>query len=273
MWWKSIFQRFSPPKIPLSPITEKNKTRIFKECFDLSLAPIRRTDLSFSLSVRTSSIPGSNKGVFLSGCAKKGTILALYPGIYYPPLPICAVGSADGSFSNSVSDVRHMGQTNEYIIHLNQSGGYLDGKDIEKHTTNPFAVAQMVNHPSPSFHPNVISFDFHWEDVYNLCSSSGRLDQKNLIQSYSEYLNILPNRFGSGPWYVDSSTDEVILINDGSGGGEAGPPCHLAGLAYMALEDIQDGVELFFDYKYPSHARPSWYHVPNFTPKLSDDLD
>jgi hypothetical protein len=260
MWWKSISQRFSPPKIPLSPLTEKNKTRVFKECFDMSLSPFTKTELSFSLSVQTSSIPGSNYGVVLSGFAKKGTILALYPGIYYPPLPICAVGSADGNFSNSVSDVRHMWQTNEYIIHLNLSGGYLDGKDI-KNQINPFAVAQMVNHPSPSFHPNVISLDFHWEDVYNLCS--GQLANKNIFQSYSQYVSLLPNQFGNGPWYVDSSTDEVIMINDG-----AGPPCHLAGLAYMALEDIQDGVELFFDYRYPVNARPSWYHVPKYTPSL-----
>lgn len=217
---------------------------------------------SFSLSVQTSSIPGSNNGVVLSGYAKKGTILALYPGLYYPPLPLCAVGNADGNYCYSATDMRQMWQTNAYLIHLNQLGGYLDGKDFDKQS-NPFAVAQMVNHPSPSFHPNVISLDFRWEDVYNLCSE--RLGNKNLFQSYSQYLQLLPNRFGSGPWYVDSSTDEVVMIGD-----ERGPPCHLAGLAYMALEDIQDGVELFFDYRYPAHARPSWYHVPKYTPSLSD---
>jgi hypothetical protein len=257
MWLEEVLKRFSWKKI--APVLhDKNKARIFRECLQLSLSSpsLHQIKPSFSLHVQTSSIPGSNQGVFISGSVAKGTIVALYPGFYYPPLPVCAIGSVDGEISLPVTDLKHRLEdgTNEYIIHLNNSGGYLDGSPhltltvppIDHVPHNPYAVAHMVNHPSPSNHPNVISLDFLWRDVYAHCLSSQltRGSDPLPIPSFEEYSKIVPNRFGSGPWYVDSSTGEVIMINDGS------IPCHLAGLAYMALEDLQDGDELFFDYRY-----------------------
>jgi hypothetical protein len=269
MWLRKVLGQFSLKNNP--PILhDKNRARIFSECFQLSLcaSEAQKINPSFSLRIQTSSIPGSNQGVFLSGSVKKGTIVALYPGLYYPPLPVCAIGSIDGEISLPVTDLKQRIEdgTSEYIIHLNNSGGYLDGNpllafDVSDTNTpppNPYAVAHMVNHPSPSFHPNVISLDFLWRDLYTHCAPQ-------LSSSFEEYSKIVPNRFGSGPWYVDSSTGEVMMINDGT------IPCHLAGLAYMALEDIDDSQELFFDYRYPTNARPEWYQVPKFIPPVPID--
>lgn len=251
-----------PTNIPV--INQHNKGRIYSECYRLALTPyFPQYQPNFSLITRPSLIPNSNNGVFVQGSVKRGTILSLYPGLYYPALPLCAIHNAIGESSLSLINIDYLSSNNEYIINLNHSGGYLDGKDIDKTvpTKNPYAIAHMVNHPSSKYYPNVISLDFLWKDVYEMCYHGN----KNEFHSFNEFSKHVPNCFANGPWYVDSTTNEIIMINDGT------VPCHLAGLAYMALEDIHDGSELYFDYKYPASCRPDWYETPKYSPPIPFD--
>ena len=273
------------------PILNNN---FYKQCFNLSITHLTTAQsslisssfqslkLPFQLKIQTSSIPNSNNGVFLDGYATKGSVIGLYSGIYYPPLPIHTVCSIDGDIIHSATPIRQMWEDNVYNIHLNENGGYMNGFEAEKtifhgingRPMNPYAVGQYINHPSPSNHPNVISIDFLWKDVYNICYSNNENNENkenngnnddNLFNStsstsevsfsFDDYCKIIPNILGTGPWYLNSNGETVMIEDEITNHS-------LAGLAFITLEDITNGSELFFDYKlHPSH-RPHWYHVP-----------
>lgn len=193
----------------------------------------------------------------MSGNVTKGTVVALYPGVYYPPVPVYAIGAPDGSYCQTASLVRHMWDDNVYCINLIDVGGYVDGHIVgDKHKSlssslSGFSVGQMINHPSKAHSPNVTTFEFLWSDVYEAAEVK---TADNL--SLAEFLALVPNRMGEGPWFVDPSTNEVVKIGEGS------VQPKLAGLAMVALDDIADGSELFFNYKLGPKDRPDWYHDP-----------
>ena len=236
-------------------ITAATRQAMLQNIFHMNFDPPHKLHkaFKFTLDVRESSIRNANKGVFVRGHVTKGDVVALYPGVYYPPVPVYAVGAADGSYCETACLARHMWDDSMYCIDLSDIGGYIDGKNIteEFSSLSSFAVGQMINHPNPLQHPNVTPFDFHWEDVYN-----ARNIDNNYDITLEEYLGKVPVKLGRGPWFIDPITHEVVNIGEGSS------DIQLPGLAMVAKEDICDGSELFLDYKLPPSNRPLWYHEP-----------
>lgn len=59
------------------------------------------------------------------------------------------------------------------------------------------------------------------------------------------------NPMGSGIWFYDPWTAQAVDLY---------PDCApRAGLAAVATRDIEEGEELFMDYKYHPNNRPAWY--------------
>lgn len=194
-------------------------------------------------------------GVFVRGVIKKGEVVALYPGIYYPPLPLYALGVTDGSCGESANLVRHMWEDNVYCINLPDIGGYIDGDlDNKKsmiESPSPYAVGHKINHPDKFNIPNVSTFEFLWRDAFDCGKGCGGM-------SFDTFLSFSPNKMGVGPWFVDPTTHEVITIENAP----TKPP--LPGLALIALENIEDGKELFLDYQLGPKNRPVWYYEPTY---------
>lgn len=56
---------------------------------------------------------------------------------------------------------------------------------------------------------------------------------------------------GEGVWFCDPWTSEAVMLS---------PQCApLAGLAAVATRDIEEGEELYMDYKYHPNHHPVWY--------------
>jgi hypothetical protein len=199
-------------------------------------------------------------GVFVSGDVSKGDVVCFYPGTYYPPPPLYALGVADGSYCQTANIVRHMWEHNVYCINLNDMGGYIDGfleKEKSKFASlSPYAVGQKINHPDKHNSPNVSTFEFLWRDVF---ASREGCDELCL----EEFLSHVPVKMGEGPWFIDPSTQEVVTIEN------APTNPALPGLALVALEDLEDGRELFLDYELKPEDMPDWYHVPETKKELS----
>jgi hypothetical protein len=58
------------------------------------------------VSVQPSSIPCAGKGLFVTQEIDSHTVVALYPGAYVPPLPLCALGAANGEVSLKPGEAR-----------------------------------------------------------------------------------------------------------------------------------------------------------------------
>jgi hypothetical protein len=212
----------------------------------------------FKVDVRRSNVPNSGDGVFVrGGNVRAGQPVCLYAGSYYPPPPPYSLIASDGSTVTPLSLQKHKHEKNQYLLHCNSIGGYLDGKDtIGMKDSFPFAVAQFVNHPPDGMQPNVCAVDFYWKHALELfCndshSSYSATSVSKDINLLSELANQL-NPIGGGPWYFDPGVEEIVELSP-----NASP---LVAAAFVALTDIKDGDELFFDYRYgPKEGHPPWY--------------
>lgn len=165
-------------------------------------------DKRFHLDVRKSSIPNAGYGVFCErGSISKHSLVCLYPGQYYPPLPAWCVASVDGDttaysanyFDNMI--VQQERSTSVYQIHCNNSGGHIDAARNGQLLVYPsHAVGHLINHPSKPLRPNVSSCDFLWDKIFDhfidCCSAGHReawqlqdLIQSRLIDNDDDYPN------------------------------------------------------------------------------------
>jgi len=211
----------------------------------------------FSLRVADSSLPGAGLGVYAgasaSGSISAGTVVALYPGVYVPLVPLHARAAARGE---AVMDVLHMArlwgpgaldsilcdmsfeEASSYWLILEEHSGLMDGFLPEKRVggrgcMGPFAVGHLVNHPPKGVAPNVAWHEFVWEE---------------------DALPLAANRLHRGLWYMDPATMEPVDMP--SEDGEVRLP--LPGVAIVALRELAEGEELFMDYKL-SKPHPPWY--------------
>merc|ERR1712129_376946 len=98
---------------------------------------------------------------------------------------------------------------------------------------SPFAVGQLVNHPSRGTAPNVDWQEFLWEDR----------DEEVRV-----------NRLHSGLWYLDPVTMEPV--NMPAQGSAVRIP--VPGIAIVALRDLEPGEELYMNYRF-NPPYPAWY--------------
>ena len=184
----------------------------------------------------------------------KGVVISLYPGHYIPPKPVTSL-SLDGnphpiidSIINHNIDDDSILEVNAYSIHCCYYGGNIDANYGQ---SSSISLAHLVNHPPLKQKPNVINYEFCWNDLYN-----NNDDNNNVIIKQ----NI--NRIGyKDVWYIDPITNETISLN---------PKTYhhhhhsnnIIGMCYITTNTIEQDEEIFFDYKYePDVANKlKWYH-------------
>jgi len=215
----------------------------FVEFFNMS-------KMKFDLVIKSSSVTNAGFGVFLKGFASKGTIVSFYPGFYVPPLPVAAVLSSSGDFPIK-PDMINSNHRSQYEICCNSIGGTLDSTEyFVKTRLDQYCHADLVNHPPLKVKPNVTPIDFLWsrliDDIDSYLDDQGR----TALLTYSTSTNSLHR----GLWYVDGGTFDPVYVPS------EGVPC--GGIALVTTTDIEDGEELFMDYRYdPSDPElPEWYH-------------
>lgn len=198
---------------------------------------------SFSLEVRKSTIINAGYGVICKGFIPENSLVALYPGKYYPQAPVYAVMNSAGDHLVQSEFLRQLNETmdSSYQIHCNHHGGFIDGKSAV--CLNSYCVGHLINHPPPQLYPNVRPVDFVWNDLTNAS------DEKSDDMIYGRLINPI----GHGVWYIDPTTNDIVHLTNYS------EP--LVGLALLATRDINDEEELLLNYNYDKYtATPSWYH-------------
>lgn len=220
----------------------------------------------FMISRQASRIAGGGDGLFLTGTASRGDVVALYPGRYYPPPPLWAV-SCDGpgvitcpplqgdtgSFDAAIGD-------NSYCMHVFPHGGFLDARDCHRFAAwHPFALGHLANHPEAGKLPNVAAVAFLWRDV-------AEVQDQSLRAGAHQYLHPVPNEIKAGFWFLDPATGDAVSLSPTV-------PTHaelLCGCALVALDDLEgggteggssgSGIEITLDYALQPPF-PPWYRA------------
>ncbi|KAF0694349.1 Aste57867_14760 [Aphanomyces stellatus] len=178
-----------------------------------------RQELGYSLSVRDSTIPGAGRGLFLDGHAPAGTAIAFYPGTVYLS-------------EHYRKKYLHVVSNNPFA-RARFDGAIIDASEAAIPHVNPFALAQMINHPPAETMPNVIpmAFDFPPEEPF----------------TSEPHHSFIPNRFVHPPSMLAMYGKRSLVHS----------------LVLVALNDIQDE-EVFLNYRYnPSMEYPDWYTPVN----------
>lgn len=106
----------------------------------------------------------------------------------------------------------------------------IDAKNESSTPRNSLAVAHKINHPPSGIPPNVLAFGFEFPPEEPFTSE--------------EYEKLIPNRFVKEPSRL-SMFGKRALVH---------------GLAFIATANIEDGEELFLNYRYnPDRPLPKWY--------------
>ncbi|KAJ8904032.1 hypothetical protein NDN08_000562 [Rhodosorus marinus] len=192
-----------------------------------------RCHSKFALHVRPSTIPNAGNGVFLSGHADPGDLVALYAGVYFPPIPPENFASSHQYSAPVGRSITTIPLEEElYTINL-EGGGCINAYDASNrigrnHTDNPYAVGHMINHPQDRVVARVVPATFVWPDEY----------RKNA-----------PNKLHDGAWFVDAATLRPVKIPE---------DLPLRGVALIASRTIEDGSEIFLRYNC-KRPFPDWY--------------
>lgn len=133
-------------------------------------------EFGYSIEIKNSTIPNSGLGLFVNGKIKKGTIIAIYPGV------IWTLEQMTSSLKNE--DFVHYLENNSYIClrydkirvdaNFNNSNCSSLFEDTLKELklpenelylqNNPWAKAHYINHPSIAHKPNALFYDFNFAD-------------------------------------------------------------------------------------------------------------
>jgi hypothetical protein len=209
-----------------------------------------------SVEVKKSCLSGAGRGVFsrLSVSDEMLPMVAcLYPGIYTPGIPhVDSAEIGNDYLADQIPPSQIPFENNEYIMNLQDKGGYVDGSSLEncngrRLDTNPSACGHFVNHDACNANTYFVSFA--WD--YLLVGFDLRHGTINTN------LFALPNdlRRDGSPWYFDGTIHRFENL-------DKEPLPSVCGGAIVISKPLDSGDELLLDYglrkPYPSWAK-DWY--------------
>jgi hypothetical protein len=245
------------------------------------------------VAVRASSVAGAGAGLFATKPIRKGQLVALYGGVYVPPVPPVTPGADGVSVVIPAPTASDDDAALDYVIHL-ASGGYLDGAAhaaaaraaAEKGQCHGWGVAALANHPPKGVTPNVVAMDVAWGETRffsakhtpeTVSSPSHRGGDRESLASHASRTKRLGT---SETRYVvsESCSNRVDVerlardilnpvkregpwyVDGATGCSVAVPPTvPTVGVAFVASTTLDPGTEIFFDYRLSAKPLPAWY--------------
>jgi hypothetical protein len=220
-----------------------DQQKVFSQCLERiskHADSVVHKHAGIGVDIRSSTIPNSGNGLFAKAAIPKGSVVTLYPGIYYPPLPTWLVSLPDG---NIAVDLRPQNDQPDFssVYKINcVKGGFIEAKD---YISSNIALAHLINHPPKGKRPNVITYEFFWEDF----AKEMKFPNQNLLDRISCIREGVP-------WYVDPNSEEIVTMTKHCSS--------TVGMAFVASADIAKDEEIFFDYKFQDvDDLPLWYYA------------
>uniref|UniRef100_A0A7S2MLJ1 SET domain-containing protein n=1 Tax=Octactis speculum TaxID=3111310 RepID=A0A7S2MLJ1_9STRA len=237
---KSIQQEVKDPNsFPLFSVAPKNTD---SSAIDSVVRQSIHERIGFAPWIRTSSILGAGRGVWIDGKAKEGSVIGIYPGFIYQLKDL----------ATNESILKSLYPDDDYMMYCRSDGVLLDGrgripsellnsnpalKSVHYPAENPFGIGHMCNHPPQGVSPNalVVPYDFPTKAFGD--STGGLLTD--------ELLEEIPNAYALRPSLLRGTFSVKIRLHSA------------LVLANRSLENE----EVFVDYRLsPNFPRPSWYH-------------
>jgi len=241
------------------------------------------------VAVRASSVPGAGAGLFATSRVPRGALVALYGGVYVPPVPPVTPGADGVAVVIPAPAAADDDAALAYLIHL-AAGGYLDGAAhaaaaraaADAGKCAGWGVAALANHPPRGVEPNVVAVDVEWAETPTNARGGERPTAERSRQSpdASRRLTrparrddetasrggVLSSRTSqnverlarevlnpvkrNGPWYIDGATGAAVAV---------APTVPTRGVALVASKTLEPGTEVFFDYQLSAKPLPAWY--------------
>jgi hypothetical protein len=197
-----------------------------------------RDNIGYSVLSLRSSIPGAGRGLYIDGSVTAGAIVAFQPGDVWPK---------EHTISNAPEVIEHFaGDDDDCQISLRFDDYVVDSRNspvvvlCRDGSLNPWALGNMVNHPTPPSVPNCQSVMLNY-------TANAKLDK---------LVRYIPNSYAKVPTWQSTFFDleEVILH----------------GLCLLSRKNVQNE-ELFYDYRLQSETTPDWYTIVKYENQLEDD--
>ncbi|CAN8067631.1 unnamed protein product [Agarophyton chilense] len=192
--------------------------------------------------IARSSIADAGNGLFISGTAPAGCMVALFPGLFYKPSELpehisdLAISRYDGVIVDSSHDV---------CINVTLA-------DDEKELYHPFGTAHYANHGPP----NTLQF------LLDIQANSLPSHVRGLIPVQEAVTSSIPLFSG---WADLAARQRVPGVGLYTKEGKN----VLRTVALMALRDIDNDEEVLFNYRFnPKVCLPDWYKDPE--PDISE---
>ena len=249
-----------PPESPRAPVEEAKRAALEAERAEAMVAAQRRA-FGFELRVAPSSAgAGSGSGVWLTGAAPPGSILAFYPGVTYEVHDV--IGLPGGTRFFDKNDYL-MARYDRAIVDASTRALELLPGDAR---ANPLSVAHRVNHPPRGSAPNVVPAPVQWDKATpaallellpNVSYEGSSQKQRALLAGGSTTdepsRDPRARRWDLADVFRASIADGIKPAVDD----DAGPV--LKGLALVASREVRDE-ELFLNYRLnPGNKYPEWY--------------
>lgn len=235
-----------PPSVPEAPLSPEDRARVDGE-YARAIDAAQRRAFGFAVSVAPSAAPGSDgKGVFISGEALPGSVVAIFPGVTYTPPQLHLLPNGQAHFEGN----RH--------LMLRHDGCIIDGSPRATklvHSSalaNPLSVAHLVNHPPAGMMPNVVpaALDI---DVTLPAQLLPLLPNISFAQARSQLLLESGDSKPIRTW-LDMFRESLHGIAD-----EEGSVHVFRGLVLVSTRVIKDE-ELYMNYRLNPHLKyPDWY--------------
>ena len=216
--------------------------------------------------VGQSSVPNSGLGVTAACSLPANKIVTLYPGKYFPPLPMVLLEDDMPLVELHPPSTAIVDSGGVYLIN-SAMGGFLD-EPVETARAMRGGEALLwsghrVQHPPQGTSPNVDLLHFMWWDVLTRGQGEGDAVWKGAAAEAV----LRGTRMYSGGWFKDyrgapseGKPREVLLpaLHDG----RKTYWQYKAGIAIFTTRALEEEEELFLDYDYSFEkaAKLPWYH-------------
>ena len=257
-WYKARPPALLPDSIR-TPASEETRTaEIAKR--EAARRAAQQTAFGFQLIVGPSTAGvGSGDGVFLSGSAPPGSLVAFYPGVTYEMPDVLMLPGGTRFFEGN----RHlMARFDKAIVDASVNALELLPTDARD---TPLHVAHKANHPPRGAEPNVVAapVEFNHAVPRELLTLLPNVSYLNSSHSQRLLLEAKPGSKGAAPTSASQRRDLADWVRaslaDGLREAEPAEGYALKGLALIAAKPVQDE-ELFLNYRLnPRNGYPEWY--------------